>query len=309
MKQIQYMQQCSAHQLALMSSGHDQSMQRLNDTLKAQHEETKRELGDLKLRHEKLASVLTERVEAIESRLAKYDAMEQGLEDRFKSMQVSLKQQLLEELKASKDDVLRPPALASGERPRFVASRIFLRGWCEYGMETQHGITKDHAKSLVNRIWGYLNRDTSSYFVAPPRHFYTARFRSSQIVLALKDTAKAGDAEWLAEQLNDVLRSKHVSHNDRQVYAVAEKELWKRLRNAAIIKAEKVILNECTVPDCMHLEKAWPDGALLAVLEGRTYTLGEWKSDAWLWNSDIRVLWPTVQTEDLTLALEALGRR
>jgi hypothetical protein len=309
MKQIQHMQQCNAHQLALMSSTHDASMQRLNDTLKVQHEETKRELNDLKLRHERLASVLTDRVEAIEARLAKYDAMEQGLEDRFKSMQATLKQQLLEELKASRDDVLRPPALVSGERPRFVASRIFLRGWCDFGMETQHGITKDHAKALVNRIWGYLDRDVCSYFIPPPRHFYTARFRSSQIVLALKDTAKAGDAEWLAEQLNDVLRSKHVMHNDRQVFAVAEKELWKRLRNAAIIKAEKVIMNECTVPDCMHIEKAWSDGALLAVLEGRTFALGEWKSDAWSWNSDIRVLWPTVQVEDLTLAFEALGRR
>jgi hypothetical protein len=260
----------------------------------------------LKTKHEELASLLTGRVEAIEARLSKYEAPEQGLEDRFRSMQATLKQQLLEELRGSKGDVLRPPALPSGERPRFVASRIFLRGWCDFGAETSHGISKEQAKSLVDRIWRHLDRETYAYFAEPPRHFYTARFRSSQIVLALRDNIKAGDAEWLAGQLNETLKAKSVVHDGRAVFAVAEKELWKRLRNAAVIKASKVIYNECSVPDDWQIEKAWADGALSAVHEGDNFHVGTWKNDRWSWNAEsLRTLWPSISPEDLSLAFVA----
>jgi hypothetical protein len=310
MRQIQHMQMVSAQQIAIMTTSHQTDMQRLHETLAKQHDETKQELQSLRLRHDELASVLTGRVEAIEARLAKYESTEQGLDDRFKTMQATLKQQLLEELRGSKGDILRPPAVVAGERPRFVATRIFLRGFCDFGAEATHGISKAQAKTVVDELFSHLDRSTAAYFMAPPRHFYTARFRSSQIVLALRDNVQTGDAEHVTEQLNDTIRSQRLVYHGRPIFAVAEKELWKRIRNAALIKAANVIANHCTVPPDCHIEKAWADGTLFAVVEQHTYPLGIWKNDTWVWNeSSLRALWPSIQAEDLSLAFDALGRR
>jgi exonuclease VII large subunit len=310
MRQIQHMQMVSAQQIAIMTTSHQNTMQRLHETLTKQHDETKQELQSLQMKHDELATVLTGRVEAIEARLAKYESLEQGFDDRFKTMQATLKQQLLEELRGSKGDILRPPAVQPGERPRFIAARIFLRGFCDFGAEATQGISKAQAKTIVDGLFSHLDRSITAYFPASPRHYYTARFRSSQIVLTLRDTVQQGDAEYVTEQLNEAIRAHHMAYLGRSLFAVAEKELWKRIRNAALIKAANVIANHCTVPPNCHIEKAWADGTLFAVVDDHTYPLGTWKNDSWAWNeASLRALWPSVQAEDLSLAYDALGRR
>ena len=193
------------------------------------------------------------------------------------------------------------PPLPIPQSARFVARKVFIKGFCEFGKDATDGISTEEAglvgAAMVNLLPSSL-KATVERILAP-------YFKNRQITLILREDSAPETAWEMVQNLNEVIKSGGHNVGGRPIYAVADAEKWKKDRNAALAKAHRTLVDEYTLQkgDRCHLD--WAGGVLYHVRGNDSSTMGSWhRSKGWVWQHDqLKKVWSGVDVAALDLAM------
>ena len=193
------------------------------------------------------------------------------------------------------------PPLPVPASARFVARKVFIKGFCEFGKDSTDGISTEEAGLVGAAMVGLL---------APPLRTAVEKilapfFKNRQITLILKEDSPPETAWEMVQNLNEAIKSGGHNVGGRPIYAVADAEKWKKDRNAALAKAHRTLVDEYTLQmgDRCHLD--WAGGVLYHVRGSDSSALGCWhRSKGWIWHHDqLRKIWSGIDGDALDVAM------
>jgi uncharacterized membrane-anchored protein YhcB (DUF1043 family) len=326
----QSQQSCEVWQRDMTSKFHgiEASMGTLRESLETS-------VAQLKEHAEGIREECHERVDSLREELSEHRKEMSALVDRFDALDIEkLKQELRDDIKqqianeiaralpaaarsaahaGSTSSASKPPDLGHAREysaTKWVARKVFLRGWCPWKGEAEHGLTKIQCTAVVQKLLSSLPAGMTDCLEDGARQYTCPRFRNSQIILNLRDDAGEECAWELAKACNDSIKNNAMDVRGREIYAAAEQPLWKRMRNSCIARAAVVVRDELEERPDWVVTRAWPDCALMMERGETCIILGVWKDGLrWQWNAaNIHRLWPTANVADLDVAFEATQR-
>lgn len=194
-----------------------------------------------------------------------------------------------------------PPMAQQKANGNFIANRIFLKGFCNYGMDQQHGIRKEKGEIIAKTIISALPLETQFRIQKDARGYSAPFLKNRQIVIHLVEGIAQGEAYEIAQHINGVIESKQFNIDGRPIYAVSDTEQWKKDRNASVAKAEKAINTELEQVAGVSLFKDWPSGSLWTSVHNIDCKIGAWnRNNGWQWfMSEVHKVWPQALEETL----------
>jgi hypothetical protein len=235
------------------------------------------------------------------------------LETEFKKLQTLVAAAHTEIKKQAAAVVAAPAPSAFGYQAqtatassKFVARKIFARGWCTFGCEATEGMKTADLVAAGTSLMSILSSEMQSWVMDVDNRFHAPHFRNRQLQINLNE-AGPEDAGWqICRVMNDHLRNEGTTINNKTFYLTPDMELWKRQRNGCLNRASEVILRDLPPLDNSELIKDWAGGKLYFSRGGNDCLLGSWnQKTGWLWTTDtIHHLWPQANQQDLATAME-----
>jgi hypothetical protein len=189
---------------------------------------------------------------------------------------------------------------------KFVARKIFARGWCTFGCEATEGMKTAELVAAGTSLMNMLTSEMQSWVMDVDKRFHAPHFRNRQLQINLNETGP-DDAGWqICRVINDQLRCDGTTLNNKTFYLTPDMELWKRQRNGCLNRANEVILRDLPPLSNSELIKDWAGGKLYFSRGGNDCLLGSWNQrTGWLWTTESLLrLWPQANLQDLATAME-----
>jgi len=171
------------------------------------------------------------------------------LEVEFKKLQtfVSAEQSELKRQVAAKVQAPAPFDIGRQNQSassKFVARKLFARGWCTFGSEATEGMKTADLIEAGTSLINMLTSEMQSWLQPVEQRFHAPHFRNWQLQINLNEVGP-DDAGWqICKVINDRLRSEGTTMNNKSFYLTPDMELWKRQRNGCINRANDVVLRE-----------------------------------------------------------------
>jgi hypothetical protein len=187
----------------------------------------------------------------------------------------------------------------NGAGGAFVPGRLFLRGWCQFGFEAEHGISGSEAATVADSVLSLLEKrheDMIERHMAP-------YFRNRQITLQLVEGLSREQVSGLFESLRTALQTTPQAVHGKNIFVVMDSPPWKKERNAAVARASRA-WREVTKWSEAAVTLDWPSGSVyVAPSEGRSRCIGQFEKGAWKWHEhSIALLSPAVTVAALEAA-------
>jgi len=184
------------------------------------------------------------------------------LEAEFKKLQTSvsaeqteLKKQVTAKVQASAFADFGRQAQSSSSK--FVARKMFARGWCTFGCEATEGVKSAELIAAGSALIDMLTSEMQSWVMEPAKRFHAPHFRNRQLQINLNEVGPE-DAGWqICRVINDRLKNEGSTLNGKSFYLTPDMELWKRQRNGCINRANEVILRDLPPLSNSELIKDW----------------------------------------------------
>jgi hypothetical protein len=189
---------------------------------------------------------------------------------------------------------------------KFVARKIFARGWCNYGCESTEGMKTADLLVAGESLYQMLPSEMQSWMEPQGKRYHAPHYRNRQLQINLNDTGP-DDAGWqICRIINDRLKNEGTTLNNKSFYLTPDMELWKRQRNGCLNRANDAILRELAPLASSELIKDWAGGKLYFSRGGVDCLLGSWNSkNGWTWTStSILELWPQADLQHLATVME-----
>ena len=187
----------------------------------------------------------------------------------------------------------------------FVATRVFLKGFCMFGRDKEHGLKTADSLKIGLKLLSCLPQELRAFVKTDKDAIVAPFFRNRQITIMLIPTVQAGIAYEIASSINAFVESSGLNIDGRPIYAVSDAEQWKKDRNACIAKAEAAIVNELGSLPGVTFVRDWPGSCLWATQGPTEQALGRWnRNHGWKWDPvAIHSLWPTADMGTLDMSM------
>jgi hypothetical protein len=198
-------------------------------------------------------------------------------------------------------------AATTGAMGRFVARKLFLRGFCQFGEEQTLGLKSFDLKHVGLGLVAKLEDDMKPWLEQGDRMFHAPHFKNRQLQVNIAEHAPS-DAAWLiCKFLNGIIRETGLTVAAKPIYLTPDMEAWKRRRNGAVHRSQETIMKCLTVNSSIGFTKDWASGSLYATMSGEDLFLGAWsqQKDAWAWSTcNLKKWWPDAAIGELNIAME-----
>jgi hypothetical protein len=183
-----------------------------------------------------------------------------------------------------------PPGRGGDVGP-FVPTKVFLRGWSTYG-QPETGISEERVLSIMDALLSSVPEGQRGW-VARCQAPY---FRNWQGTFSLHPFVTSDQAFQLCKSFNTHLEGEAVLVNGKKLFTVVEAPAWKRLRNAALMRAQEAFLR--VRPGWAHRLKVDFAGGELWCTEP-VVSIGSWSrsSQAWAWKDTSLLLLQVTKDE------------
>ena len=189
---------------------------------------------------------------------------------------------------------------------RFIARRLFLKGWCHFGREATEGLKEQDAVNMCTKILSLLPVGSRSLLELD--RIQAPYFRNRQVTIQINEHAADNSAYTLCQEINEIIKSNNIHVNTRPVYAVGDSPQWKKTRNAALAKARSAVESELMIDGgaVVAMTMDWPAGQLWGEHQHQAALLGSWnRNKGWTWCAGtVRQIWPKADLAVLGLAVE-----
>ena len=199
-----------------------------------------------------------------------------------------------------------PRFKAAEPEGRFVARRIFLKGWCHYGREAAEGLKEQDSVNMCMKILNLL--PVGSRSLVDLDRVQAPFFRNRQVTIQIQERAADNTAYMLSQEINEIIKSNNIHVSIRPVYAVGDSPQWKKARNAAVAKARSAVESELMIDGgaSVVMTMDWPAGQLWGEHQHQAALLGSWnRNKGWTWCAGtVLTIWPKADLAALGLAVE-----
>ena len=189
---------------------------------------------------------------------------------------------------------------------RFIARRIFLKGWCHFGREATEGLKEQDAVHMCTKILSLLPVGSRSLLELD--RIQAPYFRNRQVTIQISELAADNSAYTLCQEINAIIKSNDIHVGNRPVYAVGDAPQWKKTRNAALAKARSAVESELMIDGgaVVVMTMDWPAGQLWGEHHQQAALLGSWnRNKGWTWCAGtVKQIWPKADLAVLGLAVE-----
>jgi hypothetical protein len=146
-----------------------------------------------------------------------------------------------------------------------------LRGFCQYGKDTEQGLSQVKATALFELCKPHLPREHLHVLSdRPPSAPYR---RNRQVVIWLRDGVSREESNEAAKQWSIALKHSKVCVEGRGVYVVADTDEITKARKRAVAQAKAVILQEGLLTDGWECEPDWAAGCVYLTRDGTEHVL------------------------------------
>jgi len=233
------------------------------------------------------------------------------LETEIKQLKMFVSAEQSELKKQVSANVQAPTTFDSGRQnqsasSKFVARKLFARGWCTFGCEATEGMKTADLIAAGTSLINMLTSEMQSWVETADKRFHAPHFRNRHLQINLNEVGP-DDAGWqICRVINDRLKSEGTTMNNKTFYLTPDMELWRRQRNGCLNRANDVILRELSPLGNSELIKDWAGGKLYFSHGGNDCLLGSWNSkNGWSWTAaSIQQLWPQADLQQLATAME-----
>jgi hypothetical protein len=170
---------------------------------------------------------------------------------------------------------------------------VFLRGWSTYG-QPETGISEERVLGIMEALLASLPETQRAWVLRTQAPY----FRNWQGTFLLKNSVSGEQAFQLSKAMNSHLESEAVLVNGKKLFTVVEAPAWKRLRNAALMRAQEAFLR--ARPGWAHRLRVDFAGGELWCTEP-VASVGSWNrsAQAWAWK-DASLAMLQVAKDELT---------
>jgi hypothetical protein len=134
----------------------------------------------------------------------------------------ALKKEILQEVATSSSSSARPPfqfsaqnfnavnggGAARSEPSTYISTRLFIKGWCPYGMDSTKGLSSETALKIGHSILAFLPCDMSSDLAPEPLR--APYHKNRQISINLKEDIGPKRAMEIARFLSDYVKGHNI---------------------------------------------------------------------------------------------------
>jgi hypothetical protein len=191
---------------------------------------------------------------------------------------------------------------------KFIPRTIFLKGWCEFGKDSEQGLSSANALKLGVKITSMLDPGLLCHLHADmPRRFSAPFFKNLQLTIFLRDDCPDTAAWDVTSALNILISDNGYNVAGRKVYATPDTELWKKQRNGQLAKANGVLQQEMALPSQATTYLDFPSGSLYVTMPtGEDIKIGTWDENrGWCWLAKLKNIWPAADLQLLDLAMSS----
>ena len=191
---------------------------------------------------------------------------------------------------------------------KFIPRKIFLKGWCEFGKDSEQGLSSANALKLGVKITSMLDAGLLCHLHADmPRRFSAPFLKNRQLTIFLRDDCPDTAAWDVTSALNTLISDNGYNVSGRKVYATPDRELWKKQRNGQLAKANGVLQQEMALPRQATTYLDFPSGSLYVTMPtGEDIKIGTWdKNRGCCWLAKLKSIWPAADLQLLDLAMSS----
>jgi hypothetical protein len=205
---------------------------------------------------------------------------------------------------------VRPRAVSGGsssgfQAERFIAKKVFLKGWCPFGKDSTHGLSSESAKEMATKLMSSIPTHMREY-IDMNKSPYCPFFKNRQISFVLHDSAPDSAAYDISRAWNDKLKVDGVTYKGFQIYAQADASQFVKDRRASVARARGTIETELLgTADGVTLTTDWASGSLYASKSSIDTMIGKWdKQSGWKWLPGLKHVWPLADVPCLDLSMQ-----